>query len=312
MDAPFSSYDAPPFRPPNEAGSALIRVTRGCPWNRCTFCAMYKGERFAAKPLEEVKADVFAAREIYGEARSIFLGDSDNLVHKDLPEIVAFIRQVFPEARRITTYARARTVVMRRTDFLKAVREAGLDRLHFGLESGDSVVLGRLCKGAAPEDMVKAAQKAREAGFEVSFYVLCGAGGRDRWREHAVNSARVLNAAAPDFIRLRTLTVQEGTPLDNALSAGEFELTPPRERLEEVRLFVKNLDLEGCFLASDHLTNYLWEGDTVIYQGIAGELPGEKERMLRTVERAIARVEASVQEIRDANHLYREGIITRL
>jgi len=312
MSSRLSSYDAPPFRPPNEAGSALIRVTRGCPWNRCTFCAMYKAERFAAKPVEEIKADVLAAREIYGEARSIFLGDSDSLVHKDLPEIVAFVRQAFPEARRITTYARARTVVKRRTDFLKAVRAAGLDRLHFGLESGDGVVLNRLCKGATPKDMIEAARKAKAAGFEVSFYVLSGAGGADRWREHAANSARVLNAAAPDFIRLRTLTVQAGTPLDNALSAGEFELTPPRERLEEVRLFVENLDLEGCFLASDHMTNYLWEGDTVIYQGIAGELPGEKERMLRTVERAIARVEASVQEIRDANHLYREGIITQL
>jgi radical SAM superfamily enzyme YgiQ (UPF0313 family) len=192
------------------------------------------------------------------------------------------------------------------------VRAAGLDRLHFGLESGDAEVLDRLDKGATPETMVAAGRKAREAGFESSFYVLSGAGGRDRWREHAVNSARVLNAAAPDFIRLRTLTVQAGTPLDDALKAGDFELTPPRQRLEEVRLFVASLDLEGCFLASDHMTNFLWDGDTVIYRGISGELPEEKERMLRTVERAIARIEASDKEIRDSNQLYREGIFTRL
>jgi len=289
MEIPLSGYDAPPYRPPNEAGSALIRVTRGCPWNRCTFCSMYKRGRFRAKPLGEVKADVLTAREIYGAAASIFLGDSDSLVHKDFPEIVAFIRETFPEARRVTTYARAGTVVRRSPDFLLKVRQAGLDRLHFGLESGDPVVLERLCKGAAPGHMMEAARKAKAAGFEISFYVLCGAGGRDRWREHALNSARVLNAASPDFIRLRTLTVQFGTELDDSLRTGEFELTPPRERLEEIRLFVENLDLEGCFLASDHLTNYLWEGDTVIYRGIAGELPAEKERMLRTVEKAIAR-----------------------
>jgi radical SAM superfamily enzyme YgiQ (UPF0313 family) len=273
---------------------------------------MYKAEKFAAKPLDEVKGDVLTAREIYGEARSIFLGDSDSLVHKDMPEIVAFVREVFPEARRITTYARAKTVVRRSPDFLRKVRQAGLDRLHFGLESGDPVVLERLCKGAEPEDMVEAARKARQAGFEVSFYVLCGAGGMDRWREHALNSARVLNAAKPDFIRLRTLTVQFGTPLDDSLRAGGFELTPPHERLEEVRLFVENLDLEDCFLASDHLTNYLWEGDTVIYRGIAGELPEEKHRMLRVVDRAITRVRDADSEIMDANLLYREGIITRL
>ncbi len=313
MDTPLSSYDAPPFRPPNEAGSALIRVTRGCPWNRCAFCSMYKGgEKFTAKPLDEIRADVLTAREIYGQAASIFLGDSDSLVHKDMPEIVAFIRQVFPEAGRITTYARARTVVKRRPEFLKEVHDAGLDRLHFGLESGDAVVLDRLCKGASPEDMVKAAHKAREAGFESSFYVLSGAGGSDRWREHTLNSARILNAAKPDFIRLRTLTVQAGTPLDEALRSGKFEITPPRERLEEVRLFVEGLELEGCFLASDHLTNYLWEGDTIFYRGITGELPEEKGRMLRTLEKAIARIEASDQEIRDSNRMYRDGIFTRL
>jgi radical SAM superfamily enzyme YgiQ (UPF0313 family) len=312
MKTPFSGYDAPPYRPPNEAGSALIRVTRGCPWNRCTFCSMYKSERFKAKPMDEVKADVIAAREIFGAAQSIFLGDSDNLVHKDLPEIVAFVREAFPEARRITTYARAKTVVRRSPDFLRKVRQAGLDRLHFGLESGDPVVLDRLCKGATPEDMIEAAGKAKTAGFETSFYVLSGAGGRDRWREHAKNSARVLNAAAPEFIRLRTLTVQFGTPLDESLKAGEFELTPPRERLQEVRLFVENLEIRGCFLASDHLTNYLWEGDTVIYRGIAGELPEEKHRMLRVVNRAITRVRDADSEIMDANLLYREGIITRL
>ena len=312
MDPLLSGYDAPPFRPPNEAGSALIRVTRGCPWNRCTFCSMYKSEKFKAKPLDEVKADVLAAREIFGAAQSIFLGDSDNLVHKDLPEIVACVREAFPEARRVTTYARAKTIVRRSPDFLRRVNEAGLDRLHFGLESGDPVVLDRLFKGATPEDMIEAAGKAKAAGFEVSFYVLSGAGGEDRWREHAMNSARVLNAAAPQYIRLRTLTVLSGTPLDEELRAGRFALTPPLARLEEVRRFVEELELSGCFLASDHMTNYLWDGDTVIYRGIAGELPEEKDRMLRVVDRAITRVKDADSEIRDANLLYREGIITRL
>ena len=312
MAALHSTYDAPPFRPPNEAGSALIRVTRGCPWNRCTFCAMYKREKFAAKPLEEIEADVLRAREMYGAAPTLFLGDSDNLAHKDLVEIVALIRGTFPEARRITTYARARTVVRRSPEFLRRVREAGLDRLHLGLESGDPVVLERLCKGAAPEDMIEAARKAKAAGFEVSFYVLCGAGGRDRWRAHAENSARVLNAAGPDFIRLRTLTVQAGTPLDREMQAGRFDLTPPLQRLEEVRIFVETLQVSECFLASDHLTNYLWEGADVIYRGIAGELPSEKERMLRVVDRAIAHVKSSDSEIRDANRLYQAGLITRL
>ncbi len=137
----LSEYDFPPYRPPNEANSALIRITRGCPWNRCEFCFMYRDTKFQTKPLEEVKKDVKKARLIYRAAQSIFLGDSDNLVHKELPEIVAFIRKIFPDIRRVTAYARAKTILSRKMEFLTAVRKAGLDRLHIGLESGDPIVL---------------------------------------------------------------------------------------------------------------------------------------------------------------------------
>ncbi|MGD9345196.1 MAG: radical SAM protein [Candidatus Aminicenantes bacterium] len=307
-----NSYDFPPFRPPNEANSALIRITRGCPWNRCEFCAMYKQLKFQSKPLKEVKEDVERARQIYGVADTIFLGDSDNLVHKDLPVIVDYIRKVFPETRRITTYARAKTILHRKMDYLKAVRKAGLDRLHLGMESGDEIVLERLCKGAKPEEMSQAGKKAKAAGFEVSFYVLSGAGGKDRWREHAKNSAKVLNASQPDFIRLRTLTIQYKTPLDEKLRRGEFALTPPLERLEEVELFLETLDVKNCFLASDHLTNYLWAGNTIIYRGVAGTLPDDKERMLASVKASIDYIRTTDEEIKDSNCLYREGLISSL
>jgi radical SAM superfamily enzyme YgiQ (UPF0313 family) len=308
----LKSYDFPPFRPPNEANSGLIRITRGCPWNRCEFCAMYKHQKFVSKSLQEVKEDVEQARQIYGAVGTIFLGDSDNLVHKDLPEIVAFIRKTFPETQRITTYARAKTILHRKMDFLEAVRKAGLDRLHLGLESGDGIVLERLNKGAKPEEMTQAGKKAKAAGFEVSFYVLSGAGGKDRWREHAINSARVLNSAKPDFIRLRTLTIQHRTPLDEKLRKGEFILTPPLERLKEVKLFLETLEVKNCFLASDHMTNYLWAGNTVVYRGVTGSLLADKERMIETLKASIDYIQLSDEEIKDSNLLYREGLISSL
>jgi radical SAM superfamily enzyme YgiQ (UPF0313 family) len=273
---------------------------------------MYKHLKFECKPFQEVKEDVVKARQVYGVSDTIFLGDSDNLVHKELQEIVAFVRKTFPETIRITTYARAKTILHRKMDYLKAVRTAGLDRLHLGLESGDEIVLERLCKGAKPEDMILAGQKAKAAGFEVSFYVLSGAGGKDRWREHATNSAGVLNAAKPDFIRLRTLTIQHTTPLDEKLKKGQFVLTPPLERLEEVKLFLETLDLNNCFLASDHMTNYLWAENTAIYKGVSGSLPGDKERMLETVKASIDFIKTSKEEIKDSNLLYREGLISSL
>jgi len=305
-------YDFPPYRPPNEAFSGLIRITRGCPWNRCEFCFMYKHVKFELKSLDEIKSDVMKAREIYGSAKSIFLGDSDNLVHKAMPEIVSFIRKTFPETGRITTYARAKTILRKKTDFLADVRRAGLDRLHIGLESGDAVVLERLSKGTTPEQMIESGKKAKEAGFEVSFYVLSGAGGKDRWKEHATNSAKVLSEIKPDFIRLRTLTIQHETPLKEKLRTGEFAITPPLERLKEVQLFIENLDAESCYLASDHLTNYLWAGNSVIYKGVAGRLPENKGEMFEVLDQAVEFIETTDMKIKDSNQLYEEGLIYNL
>lgn len=273
---------------------------------------MYKRVRFEMKPFEEVKSDVKKARQIYRVVESIFLGDSDNLVHKDLPEIVAFIRETFPEAKRVTAYARAKTILRKKMEFLIEVHKAGLNRLHIGLESGDATILEWLCKGVTPEEMIEAGQKAKKAGFEVSFYVLSGAGGRDRWKEHALNSANVLNKIGPDFIRLRTLTILHGSPLKGKLEKHEFIITPPLERLKEVQLFIRTLDLQNCYLASDHLTNYLWAENAVIYRGVAGHLPEDKKEILETLCQAIKFVESTEMEIKDSNQLYQEGIISAL
>ncbi|UCE21865.1 MAG: radical SAM protein, partial [Candidatus Aminicenantes bacterium] len=162
------------------------------------------------------------------------------------------------------------------------------------------------------QEMVKAGQKAKKAGFEVSFYVLSGAGGRNRWKEHALNSASVLNETMPDFIRLRTLTLKQGTPLRGKLEKGEFEITPPLERLKEVKLFIKSLNVNGCYLASDHVTNYLWAGGDVIYRGVAGQLPEDKKEMIKALDEAIEFIESTESEIKDSNRLYEEGFFTAL
>ncbi len=312
MSEVIERYDFPPYRPPSEADSALIRVTRGCPWNRCRFCSMYKHTRFEVKPFEELELDVHTARRLFRHARSIFLGDSDNLAHNDLPAIVSLIRSTFPDVRRITSYARAKTILRRKPEYLRAVREAGLDRLHIGLESGDPVVLERLAKGVTPGEIASAGRRAGEFGFEVSFYVLSGAGGADRWREHARESARVCIDAEPDFIRLRTLTILRGTPLFELEEKGEFGITEPIDRLREVEMFLEHLDLPDSVLTSDHLTNYLWAGETIIYRGVAGRVPRDRGRMLETIRSAIELAESTDLELKDSNRLYREGYLDTL
>jgi hypothetical protein len=305
-------YDFPPYRPPNEASSALIRATRGCPWNRCEFCTMYKGTRFQMRPLEDVIADIDKAAGIFAGARSVFIADSDSLVRKDVEDILRHVKVRFPDAERVTSYGRARTLRVLGPERLSSLREAGLTRVHMGLESGDAETLELMAKGVTPDEMIAGGTAAREAGLDLSLYVLIGAGGSDRLKEHALGSATVCNEIDPDFIRLRTLVVQHDSPLEAKMRAGLYRPTSPGQKLEEVRTFVDALDLTDCELASDHFTNFIWIDHEPVYDGVHGRLPSEKRRLLSKLDRAIDLVRGSDGDVQDATMLYERGLIQHL
>jgi radical SAM superfamily enzyme YgiQ (UPF0313 family) len=276
-------YDFPPFRPPSEANSLLLRVTRGCPWNKCTFCSMYKGTRFEVRDLEEIRSDIELARELYGDrVTTVFIGDSNSLVVKTetLTQVLEALYSAFPQIERVTSYARANTLVKKPIGDLERIRQAGLTRLHVGLETGDRELLEEIKKGATPEEMVEGGKKAKEAGFEYSLYVLLGIGGEDRWEQHARGSAEVLNRIDPDFIRVRTFIPQPNSPLYEALLEGRFKSTSPETILNETRLLLRRLQVTSHFL-SDHVSNLL---------PLDGKLPEEKDRMIQMIENALERL----------------------
>ena len=274
------SYDFPPFRPPSEAESLLLRVTRGCPWNRCTFCSMYKDLKFEIRDVEEVKHDIELARELYGlRVRTVFIGDSNSLVVKteSLIEILKFLYAGFPAVERVTSYGRAKTLVRKPLEDLEKIRKAGLTRLHVGLETGDPELLKEINKGATPEEMIEGGKKAKQAGFEYSLYVLLGAGGEDRWEQHARGTAAVLNQVDPHFIRVRTLIPQPNCPMHEEMMDGRFRLPSPETILKETRLLLAELKVTSEFV-SDHVSNLL---------PLHGRLPGAKEGMVRMIDEAL-------------------------
>lgn len=276
-------YDFPPFRPPSEANSLLLRVTRGCPWNKCTFCSMYKGTRFEIRDLEEIRSDIELARELYSDrVKTVFIGDSNSLVVKTetLIQVLGTLYTAFPQIERVTSYARANTLVKKPIGDLVSIRQAGLTRLHVGLETGDRELLGEIKKGATPEEMVEGGKKAKEAGFEYSLYVLLGIGGEDRWEQHARGSAEVLNRIDPHFIRVRTFIPQPNSLFYDALLEGRFKSTSPETILNETRLLLRGLQVTSHFL-SDHVSNLL---------PLDGKLPEEKDRMIQMIEDALERL----------------------
>ncbi len=273
-------YDFPPFRPPSEANSLLLRVTRGCPWNRCTFCSMYKGMRFEKRELEEVLEDISMARELYSDrVRTVFIGDSNSLVCKteELVKILNTLYASFPHIERVTSYARAKTIAKKPLEDLKKIYEAGLNRLHVGLETGDRELLKEIEKGATPEEMVEAGKKAKQVGFEYSLYVLLGIGGEERWEQHARGTADVLNQIDPHFIRVRTFIPQPNSELYDAMEEGRFQPASPETILKETRLILEELQVTSQFL-SDHISNLV---------PLHGKLPEEKEGMIRLIDRVL-------------------------
>jgi len=304
-------YDFPPYRPPSEAGSALLRITRGCPWNHCTFCGMYKNKRYESRSCAEIESDIDQIQEIFPATRTLFIGDSDSLLHENILRIIKQVKKSFMGLKRITAYARAHTLVQKHSEELSALKKAGLTRLHVGLESGDRFILKQIRKGATPEVMVKGGQKVRQAGLELCFYVLCGIGGEKLWKQHADGTAEVINQVNPDFIRLRTISLVSNAPLFKFWEKGEFDMITPLSRLKETRRLIKKLDGVDCELASDHLTNYLWGAEGIVYHGVDGSLPRDKKVMLNILDETIEKI-GQRDDILDANSLVQQGVIQRL
>lgn len=283
-------YEGTVYRPPSEATSLIIQATVGCPHNRCAFCSMYRESRFKIRPVAEIKEDLDMARNVYDErVRSVFFADGNTIAMKTgrLAEIFRYAGEVFPQLERITVYGSAKFILKKTADELRLLREAGLKRIHSGMESGDDKVLRMINKGTDRAGVIRAGRMVKEAGIELSEYVIVGVGGRELWRQHAVNSATALNEINPDFIRLRTFMPVRGTKLYDAYRSGGFSLLSPHEALRETRLFVEHLEGVESLLYSDHVSNY-WD--------VHGRLMADRERMLEELDHALTLPESRFRD----------------
>ena len=272
-------YDMPMYRPPVEARSLILQPTIGCPHNKCTFCFAYKSKRFRIKKMEQIKADIAEALKYYGpEVGHIFLADGNTIVMRtgQQVEMLDAIKKAFPHVVQIASYAGAKFVLLKKPEELAQIREAGLTKLYMGVESGDPEILRRVCKGISPDDTAAACLMLKQAGFMLSTTIVQGLGGKERFKEHAVETARLLNRIQPDELRLHTLMLEPGAPLWEQYRKGEFEPCGPREIFQEVRLLIENLELSGCRLYS-HGSNYLL---------LQGRLPEDKQYLLETIDSA--------------------------
>lgn len=274
-------YEGPIYRPPSEADSLLIQATVGCPHNKCAFCMVYKkGPKYRVRPVSEIKDDMDkAARMLDRRVKTIFFpaGNTIAMPTDDLAEVCEYARHVFPCLERITVYGSAQYVCKKGIQDMKKLREAGLTRIHMGLESGHDEVLRRIKKGCTKSLQIEAGRIVKEAGIELSGYVILGIAGPELSEEHAVETASALNAIHPDFIRLRTFVPKINTLMLHWIRKGVFRMLGPHEVLMEARTLIENIVICSTLL-SDHYTNYL---------NLEGRLPDSLPALFATIDRAL-------------------------
>jgi len=314
----YNGFEQGPIRPPSEAASLLLRISRNCPWNHCTFCPVYKGSKFSLRPVEHVIKDIDSLSEqveiLQNEIRqtgtismerlnqirtkidssnfqafnaavnwlsngmeSIFIQDANSLVIKpsDLMIILKHIKKSFPWVKRVTSYARSHTLARISDDNLKKIADAGLNRIHIGLESASDNVLEMVKKGATKQIHITAGKKVKNAGMELSEYVMPGLGGQKYSKEHALETADALNQINPDFIRLRTLALPRKGTLADDYNSGLFQKCTDFMMAKEILLFLENLSGITSYVKSDHILNLLEEID--------GKLPEDKDKLCKSV-----------------------------
>ena len=275
-------YEAPLFRPPSEAESLILQATVGCSWNHCTYCAMYREKTFRVRPLDEVVAEVrLAAQECGPGVTRVFVADGDALAMEPghWEPLLLACREAFPRLRRVSAYATALNVAAKSDGELRRLRELGLSLLYVGPETGDDVAFRRIAKGAGFAEHALAARRAHAAGMKLSAIFLLGAGGVERSREHAEGAARLVTEMDPEFLSVLTLTVVPGTPLAALAARGGFALPSVERMLEELRTIVAESRPTGAIFRTNHASNHL---------PLEGRLPRDRDRILATVDRALA------------------------
>ncbi len=275
----------PIIRPPVEAYSILIGVTEGCWWNNCRFCGVYKNwnidppqdiQAYQVRPIDKVFKELEILKSYYGNFNDkVFLGGGSTMSAPTeyLIKIMHKIKELWPNVKQISSYAKNLDILRKSDDELKQLHEAGLTICYMGLESGSRTLLKLMKKGTTPENMIKAAHKLMKSGTKISTYIILGLGGTEYTEEHAIETAKVLNEMNPTIFRFRTLNLIPTAPLYKDWQEGKFQVLDPWGIINELLMIFENL--------SDNVTSYVFNDHVSNYETFECQLPDEKMQVIK-------------------------------
>jgi radical SAM superfamily enzyme YgiQ (UPF0313 family) len=275
-------YIEPLYRPPSEARSLILQVTNGCSWNRCTFCEMYTQpqKRFQLKSQAEIEAELAETAASNAPVRRISLADGDamTLSFRRLELIMHSIKRYLPDVQRVASYCLPRNLKNKTVDELAVLHELGLSLFYVGCESGDDLILDRVSKGETLDSSLAALKKIKAAGAKSSVMILNGMGGTRYSRQHALNSAKLMNAAQPEYLSTLVVSFPLGSARYEQGFNGEFEPLDQAGLFQEMYWLLEELELDNTIFRSDHASNYLI---------LKGTLNKDRRKLLDTVRTAI-------------------------
>lgn len=276
----INNFEQGPIRPPAEADSLLIRTTRGCPWNKCSFCTLFKGMKFSIRKVDEIISDIEKAKRYYGNAhfKTCFLQDGDSFAMrtKDLIKVLTSLRKAFPSLKRISSYGRARTMMRKSEAEMQEIAGAGLNMLYSGIESGSDKVLDLVNKGVSQSALIQSSLRARQAGMSIMVFVILGLGGKELSAEHVRGTTHVLNSINPNSIRMMSLAVKKDSALMEKIENGSYSMLSETEMIQEQRQLIEQLAGIHSHYGNFHGINLLTEID--------GVLPEDKGKLLSIID----------------------------
>jgi radical SAM superfamily enzyme YgiQ (UPF0313 family) len=278
----FGTVDNNPlFRPPAEAESLILQVDQGCPYNRCTFCGMYRGVKFQRRSAEEIRRMIAHEARYAPETRRVFLADGDVLRRpfEELQWMLSELSARFPALARVNVYATGSAIAAKSDEQLQALRALKLHTLYLGLESGDEDILRRVKKGETAACMIEAGQRAQRAGLRVSVMILLGLGGMEHSREHAAATAAALNQMQPRLLAALRVVPVPGTELHAEVKAGRFQQVSEHGAVQELRDLIARLELTNTVFRANHSSNVV---------PLEGRLPHDRTRLLDDLDRLLA------------------------
>ena len=275
-------YIQPVFRPPSEGRSLILQVANGCSYNKCTFCEMYTDEqkRFSPKPIEEIEKELRGLSKAGYPVKRVFLADGDamTLSTRRLVDILQMINKYYPDVQRVSSYCLPRNIKKKTVEDLQDLADLGLSLLYVGCESGDDEVLRLVNKGEDYDSSLSALTKIKRAGIKSSVMILNGLGGPQLSEQHALNSAKLMNAAQPDYLSTLVVEFPSGSERFEKAFEGRWRKLGKLELFREMQVLLSNLQLDKTIFRSDHASNYL------VLKGVLGK---DKDKLLSIVNTAI-------------------------